>query len=45
MPKFCWMKKGSMKSASTSKQMNALSYSPRMTEDTSVASTMSRSTR
>ena len=45
MPKFCWMKKGSMNSASTSKQMNALSYSPRMTEDTSVASTIRRSTR
>ena len=44
MPKFCWMKKGSMNSASTSRQMNALSYSPRRMEDTSVASTMSRST-
>ena len=45
MPKFCWMKNGSRNSASTSRQMNALSYSPRMMEDTSVASTISRRTR
>ena len=45
MPKFCWIKNGSINSANTSRQMNALSYSPRMMEDTSVPSTMSRSTR
>ena len=42
MPKFCWMKNGSMNSTSTSRQMKALSYSPRKMEDTSVASTISR---
>lgn len=41
MPKFCWIKNGSMNSANTSRQMNALSYSPRMMEDTSAPSTMS----
>ena len=44
MPKFCWIKNGRTNSPSTSRQINALSYSPRMMEDTSVASTISRST-
>ena len=45
MPKFCWMKNGSMNSTSTSRQINALSYSCRMMEDTRVPITIRRSTR
>ena len=45
MPKFCWMKNGRTKSASTSRQIKAFSYSPRRMEDTSVARTIRRSTR